>query len=162
MRNDHTLEEVRRAGARRRALDEGREPLPEPDPAPPASADVAGSVCERPTAAPEGAADGTALPSGSASAGTAGAPAAAAVAAPAVGRGAWFDARAFFLGWLAMIAALIAGASGVLTAAAGFAVAFALARRSRLANAVGSIAGAAIAVAAGVVILAVIGLVLAD
>lgn len=56
-------------------------------------------------------------------------------------RGSWFDARAFFLGWLAMAIAFFAGASGFLVAMVGFAAGYAFARRSRVTNALVAVAG---------------------
>jgi hypothetical protein len=145
MRSDDALEQARLAGARRRALDEGREPPPDPVPAAAPEAAAGTDAMARRSAVPDHGADGIDVPAGGAPAGAAGDTTASAIPAPAVARGPWFDARAFFLGWVAMIAALIAGASGLLIAAAGFAVAYLLARRSRLANAAVSVAGGTIA-----------------
>ena len=145
MRSDDAVEQARLAGARRRALDEGREPPPEPEPPAPPAARVADALRPQPSAVPDLVADGTAVPAAGAASGTAGDPTSAAVPGPPVARGPWFDARAFFLGWLAMIVALFAGASGLLIAAAGFGVAYLLARRSRLANAAVSVAGGTVA-----------------
>ncbi|TVR85722.1 MAG: hypothetical protein EA416_16420 [Trueperaceae bacterium] len=163
MRSDDSLEQARLAGARRRALDEGREPPPDPAPAAPphANAGAGAGARARPSVVPDLGADGIDVPAGGAPSGAAGDTTATALPTPAAARGPWFDARAFFLGWLAMIAALIAGASGLLVAAAGFGVAYLLARRSRLANAAVSVAGATIAAVLAVAVLFVAALVFA-
>ena len=162
MRSDHALEQARLAGARRRALDEGREPPPDPAPLATPHGVAGADERARPSAVPDLGADGIEVPAGGAPSGAGAADTtASAVPAPAVARGPWFDARAFFLGWLAMIAALIAGASGFLIAAAGFGVAYLLARRSRLANAAVSVAGATIAAVLAMAILFVAAIVLA-
>jgi len=140
MRSDDALEQARLAGARRRALDEGREPPPDP-----ASAAVRAAAPAQPSAVPDLGADGIDVPAAGDPSASAGGTSASAEPAAAVARGPWFDARAFFLGWVAMIAALIVGASSLLIAAAGFGVAYLLARRSRLANAAVSVAGGTIA-----------------
>lgn len=160
MRSDDALEQARLAGARRRAVDEGREPPPDPTLSAAAQLDTGAGARAWPSAVPDLIAPGIDAPAGGAPAVVAGDTTPAAIPAPAVARGPWFDARAFFLGWLAMIAALIAGASGFLTAAAGFAVAYLLARRNRLANAAVSVAGAAVAVILVLVIVFVVALVL--
>ncbi len=167
MARDHAIERARRAGARRRALDEGR-PLP-PEPAAPSvtsavdTAAPGGSVPSAVDAAAPGgiapsAVDATA-PGGSAPAGTASEPAPATTPAPTVAGGPWSDARAFFLGWLAMIAALVAGLPALVIAGAGFAAAYLLARRGRLANAIASVGGAIVAAVLAVVALVIVGLI---
>ncbi len=168
MSRDDALEQARRAGARRRALDEGR-PLP-PEPITPrraaplpgdADTDAAASVTPavRPSTSQDLGADGTAVPGGSAPTATGADPAAATAAAPALASGPWFDARAFFLGWLAMIIALVVGLSGVLVAALGFAAAYALARRSRVVNGIVSVGGGVVAGVLALALLLVIGIV---
>ena len=154
MARDHAIERARRAGARRRALDEGR-PLP-PEPAAPSLTSAVD------TAAPGGSvpsAVDAAAPGGIAPAGTASEPAAVTTPAPTVAGGPWFDARAFFLGWLAMIAALVAGLPALVIAGAGFAAAYLLARRGRLANAIASVGGAIVAAVLAVVALVIVGLI---
>lgn len=168
MSRDDALEQARRAGARRRALDEGR-PLP-PEPITPpraaplpgdADTDAAASVTPavRPSTSQDLGADGTAVPGGSAPTATGADPAAVTTAAPALASGPWFDARAFFLGWLAMIIALVVGLSGVLVAALGFATAYVLARRSRVVNGIVSVGGGVVAGVLALALLLVIGIV---
>jgi len=161
MRSDDALEQARLAGARRRAIDEGREPPPDPAPVATPPADTGADALARPSAVPDLGADGIEVPASGSQAGALGDSTASAIPAPAVARGPWFDARAFFLGWLAMIAALIAGASGVLIAVAGFGVAYLLARRSRLANAAVSVAGGTIAAVLAMAVLFVAAIVFA-
>ncbi len=139
------LEQARRAGARRRALDEGLplppEPIAAPRPAPP-SAPTPGAAATFLAAAsnPTGAgATGVSATGVSA----AGAPEAATT--PALARGPWFDARAFFLGWLALLIASFAGLNSVLVAASGFGAAYLLARQSKVANGIASVGGALVA-----------------
>ena len=168
MSRDDALEQARRAGARRRALDEGR-PLP-PEPITPArtvplpgdaDTDAAASVTPavRPSASQDLGADGTTVPGGSAPTATGADPAAATTATPAPASGPWFDARAFFLGWLAMVIALVVGLSGVLVVALGFATAYVLARRSRVVNGIVSVGGGVVAGVLALALLLVIGIV---
>lgn len=134
MTRPEALDELRRAGARRRAIDEGTLPPDAPDPL----------------------VDGTGVPAWGGTGVGDGAPAGGVSAG-----GPWFDARAFFLGWAAMAIVAVVGASGLLVAAAGFGAAYLFARRSRVKNAAVSVGGA---VVAGIVLLAaimVIGLVVA-
>ena len=130
---DTDVARARQAGARRRALDEGR-PLPPEPAAPPSTAtghdtEHASGRAISTSTAPDAHADATA------------APAAGTPAPTAEARGPWFDARAFFLGWLAMAIAFFAGASGFLVAMIGFAAGYFFARRSRITNALVAVAG---------------------
>jgi hypothetical protein len=161
MRSDDDLQQARLAGARRRAIDEGREPPPDPVPTAAPQADASTAASTGASAVPDLGSDGIELATGGSQSGTVGDATSSAMPAPAVARGPWFDARAFFLGWLAMIAALIVGASGLLIAAAGFGVAYLLARRSRLANAAVSVAGGTIAAVLALAVLFVAAIVFA-
>ncbi len=139
------LEQARRAGARRRALDEGLplppEPIAAPRPAPPSAPPPGAAATFLAAASNPTGAGATGVSATGVSA--AGAPEAATT--PALARGPWFDARAFFLGWLALLIASFAGLNSVLVAASGFGAAYLLARQSKVANGIASVGGALVA-----------------
>ena len=172
------VERARQAGARRRALLEGRPLPPEPAAPPSAAADHDAEHASARAASTSNAPDAHADATGAPGAGTDGWPpanpnvpgpttAAAATTDMSPGadtadtpaptpaaRGPWFDARAFFLGWLAMAIAFFAGASGFLVAMVGFAAGYFFARRSRIVNALVAVAGGTAATFALMVLLA--------
>ena len=158
------LEQARRAGARRRALDEGLplppEPIAAPRPAPP-SAPPPGAAATFLAAAsnPTGAGAAGASATGVSATGVSAAGAPEAATTPALARGPWFDARAFFLGWLALPIASFAGLNSVLVAASGFGAAYLLARQSKVANGIASVGGALVAGLLAGLLLLVIALV---
>lgn len=194
MRPD-ALDDLRRAGARRRAIDDGTLPPDEPAGddatarsvaagaptavagtigiataagaaagsassgahAPDASAPqapVPGAPHTLPQTAPDPVADGSGVPAWGGLFSGSDTP----VGAP-VASGPWFDARAFFLGWLAMVIVAFAGAPSVLIAAAGFGAAYLLARRGKLKNALLSVGLGVVAVIVLLAGVLVIGLV---
>ena len=142
------VERARQAGARRRALLEGRPLPPEPDPPAPPAPTAGGHDTEPST-------DAAATADTSPGADTAQAAETSDTPAPTpAARGPWFDARAFFLGWLAMAIAFFAGASGFLVAMIGFAAGYFFARRSRITNALVAVAGGTVATVLLTVLLA--------
>ena len=176
MTSPDALDAVRRAGARRRAIDDGTLPPDAPGDTPSDAGSSAHAAPEPthhqrapgdthvpPQAVPDARADGSGVPGWGGPAAPPDAPVAGPGAGPAAGAavagGPWFDARAFFLGWVTMAAVAVAGAPTALIATAGFGAAYLLARRGKLKNALLSVGGAIVASILLLVAVLVIGLV---